>query len=353
MNSEPLFNDEFIGAPAKRILAQLLKLKDNGYPVVGTYCGYAPLEIARAMGIKPAVPGPFANSTIATAEAALPANLCPLIKSSYGFIQGDSCPFFSISEAVIAETTCDGKKKMFELIADKRPLFVMDLPQVPQHEEAMAHWTAVIIRLKQFLEKTFNRNITDADIEGAIQDSNKKNGLVMRLFAYAACNPPVLSWQEMLDIVFLATPLGGHELNPILEEKISILEDRREKGHYIGKKGAPRILITGCPVAGDSMKVFKAIEDEGGVIVAIDSCTGMKPFTNRIEENTGDPIRAIARRYLDIPCACTTPTSRPLEELSRMIEAFNPDAVIDVVLHACHSYNIESLKVEKHVTEQP
>ena len=100
------------------------------------------------------------------------------------------------------------------------------------------------------------------------------------------------------------------------------------------------------------MKVFKAIEDEGGVIVAIDSCTGMKPFTNRIEENTGDPIRAIARRYLDIPCACMTPNSRRLEELSRMIEAFNPDAVIDVVLHACHSYNIESLKVEKHVTDK-
>lgn len=349
---EPLFNDEFAGAPAKRILAQLLKHKDKGTPVIGTYCGYAPLEIVRAMGMKPAVLCAFANSTIAVAEASLPANLCPLIKSSYGFIQNDTCPFFSISQAVIAETTCDGKKKMFELIADKRPLFVMDLPQVPHHEEALTHWTSVIHRLKSFLEKNFNKKINDKDLEDAIQDSNKKNNLVMKLFEYAFLNPPVLSWQEMLDIVFLATPLPGTELNLVLEDKIRMLENRKKNGQFVGPQGAPRILITGCPVAGDSTKVFKAIDEEGGVIVGIDSCTGMKPFSMAIEENTSDPMAAIARRYLNIPCSCMTPNNRRLEELSKMIETSKPDAVIDVVLHACHSYNIESSKVEKHVTEK-
>ena len=350
MNIEPLFNDEFSGAPAKRILSHLLQYKERGTPIVGTYCGYAPLELVRAMGIKPAVLCAFANSTIATAEATLPANLCPLIKSSYGFIQSDTCPFFSISQAVIAETTCDGKKKMFELIADKRPLFVMDLPQVPQHEEAMDHWTAVISRLKTFLEATFNKKINDADIEAAIKDSNSKNQLVMKLFEYAALNPPVLSWQEMLDIVFLATPLGGKELNSVLEEKLRMLEERKKNGLSFGRKGAPRILITGCPLAGDATKVYRVIEDEGGVIVAIDSCTGMKPFASHIDENTGNPISAIARRYINIPCSCMTPNTRRLEELGQMIEKFRPDAIIDVVLHACHSYNIESSKVEKHVS---
>jgi benzoyl-CoA reductase/2-hydroxyglutaryl-CoA dehydratase subunit BcrC/BadD/HgdB len=35
-----------------------------------------------------------------------------------------------------------------------------------------------------------------------------------------------------------------------------------------------------------------------------------------------------------------------------MIKQFKPDTVIDVVLHACHSYNIESSRVEKYVTEK-
>lgn len=349
---KPLFDDEFSGAPAKRILSHLLQYKDKGDSIVGTYCGYAPLELVRAMGLKPAVLCAFANSTIPSAETTLPANLCPLIKSSYGFIQNDSCPFFSISEAVIAETTCDGKKKMFELIADKRPLFVMDLPQVPQHEEAIEHWRSVITRLKGFLEKTFKKQIDDSDLEKEIIDSNSKNMLVMKLFEYGFSNPPLLSWQEMLDIVFMATPLGGRELNSLLEEKLQILEERRRNGIHIGKKGSPRILITGCPVAGDATKVFKVIEEEGGVIVAIDSCTGMKPFASSIAEKTGDPLRAIASRYLNIPCSCMTPNDRRLEELSKIIELCKPDAVIDIVLHACHSYNIESTRVEKHITEK-
>jgi benzoyl-CoA reductase/2-hydroxyglutaryl-CoA dehydratase subunit BcrC/BadD/HgdB len=41
-------------------------------------------------------------------------------------LKTDTCPFFAISEAVIAETTCDGKKKMFELIADLKPMHVND-----------------------------------------------------------------------------------------------------------------------------------------------------------------------------------------------------------------------------------
>jgi benzoyl-CoA reductase/2-hydroxyglutaryl-CoA dehydratase subunit BcrC/BadD/HgdB len=351
MIAEPLFNDEYVGAPAKRILSRLLEHKERGSAIVGTYCGYAPLELVRAMGIVPAVLCAFANSTISTAESVLPSNLCPLVKSSFGFIQADTCPFFSLSQAVIAETTCDGKKKMFELIADKRPMFVMDLPHVSQSDEALTHWTTVVHKLKTFLETTFDRKITETGLEEAIRDSNRKNDLVMKIFDYAYLDPPVLSWSEILDIVFLATPLSGKELNPVLMEKLEILESRKKKGLHLGKKGSPRILITGCPIAGDSTKVFKAIEEEGGVIVGIDSCTGTKPFINPIPENSGDPIAAIAGRYLNVPCSCMTPNNRRLNELSRMIKLYRPDAVIDVVLHACHSYNIESSKIEAHVSK--
>ncbi len=66
----------------------------------------------------------------------------------------------------------------------------------------------------------------------------------------------------------------------------------------------------------------------------------------------GIPVRAMTRRYLDIPCACMTPNERRLDSLSQMIEQFRPDAVIDFVLTACHSYNVESYKVGRHVNEK-
>lgn len=118
MNLSPLLNDGYDGQPAKRVLRYMQEQKEKGYPIVGIYCGYAPIELIQAMGLVPAVLCAFAEAPIASAETVLPANLCPLIKSSYGFILEGTCPFFAMSEAVIAETTCDGKKKMFELAAE-------------------------------------------------------------------------------------------------------------------------------------------------------------------------------------------------------------------------------------------
>ena len=50
------------------------------------------------------------DETIEEAEKDLPRNLCPLIKSSYGFGKTDKCPYFYFSDLVVGET-CDGKKE--------------------------------------------------------------------------------------------------------------------------------------------------------------------------------------------------------------------------------------------------
>lgn len=346
---EPLIHDQFAGAPSKRALAYVQSKREQGKRVVGAYCGYAPFELIRAMDAVPAVLCAFSNSTIEAAESVLPGNLCPLIKSSYGYIITDTCPFFGLSDAVVAETTCDGKKKMFELIADRKPMFVMDLPQMPDEDGAKRNWAEVIGRLKSFLERTFHTTITEHAIESAIRDTNRKNTMMKKIFDYAAGTPSYLSWQEMYDLTFLAQPASFTDIEPLLESCIEALENRKKNGAYIGKEGAPRILITGCPVGGDATKVFKVIEEAGGVIVAIDNCTGMKSFLDTIEENASDPIQALAERYLKLPCSCMSPNTRRLEQMDRLIELFNPDAVVDVILHACHGYNIESYKVGEHV----
>jgi benzoyl-CoA reductase/2-hydroxyglutaryl-CoA dehydratase subunit BcrC/BadD/HgdB len=106
----PLIDDEHVGEPAKRALQYIQSKRQRGFPVVGVYCGYAPLEIIKAMRATIAVLCAFSDKTIRSAEASLPGNLCPLIKSSYGFIITDTCPFYGLSDVVVAETTCDGKK---------------------------------------------------------------------------------------------------------------------------------------------------------------------------------------------------------------------------------------------------
>jgi len=347
---KPLINDEYTGEPAtKRVLAHLQAKREEGKKIAGVYCGYAPAELIRAMGIVPATLCAFSNATIEAAETVLPANLCPLIKSSFGFIITDTCPFYGISDAVIGETTCDGKKKMFELITDRKPTYIMDLPQLPDEKEALANWTVMIRKLQTFLETTFKVRATDEQIEAAIKDTNRKNVMVRKVMDFAALTPPVVNWQEMFDLTTLCQGSTGKEAAPVLSEALRILEERRAAGYAYGPGGAPRVMVTGCPVGGDAQKVFKIIEEAGGVVVALDACSGFKPFMMDIEEDTKDPVRALAERYLKIPCSCMTPNTRRLTEMTRIIDKFRPDAVIDVVLQACHSYNIESHKVGEHV----
>jgi benzoyl-CoA reductase/2-hydroxyglutaryl-CoA dehydratase subunit BcrC/BadD/HgdB len=347
-----LINDEFIGEAPKRALQYIQKKRASGMPVAGAYCVYAPVEIIRAAGAVPAILCAFANKTIQAGEAVLPANLCPLVKSSLGFIVTDTCPFFALSDAVIAETTCDGKKKMFELISHYRPMHVMDLPQMPDEREAQANWASRNREVKAFLEKTFSRAISEARIEEEIKATNRRNRLMARLLEYAANQPPLMSWSEFYEIAFLAQVAFLEDIEPILEKALETLAVRQKEGIRYGKSNAPRVLVTGTPLGGDALKVYRIIEEAGGVVVAMDNCTGMKPFVRFLEEDTGDPISAISRYYLKIPCACMTPNTRRLDEIDRLVDLFKPDAVIDVVLHACHTYNIESYKIMNHAKDK-
>jgi len=228
----------------------------------------------------------------------------------------------------------------------------MDLPQLPDEPEALENWTTMIHKLKEFLERIFERTITDDRIEQAIRDSNEKVRKMNQVFDYVALDPPLVGWQELYDIFFLAQSARGSEMVPLFDSIINKLERRKKDGYVYGPSGAPRVMVTGCPVSGDASKVFHAIEEAGGVIVALDICSGMKPYMSLIEEGTDDPIRALAARYLQIPCSCMTPNDRRLVEMTKVIKRFKPDAVVDVILQACHSYNIESFKVGEHIQEK-
>jgi len=349
---EPLISDEYTGFPLKRSLDCILRKRREGRRGVGVYCAYAPVELIRAAGAVPIALCAFSNKTIPEAERVLPSNLCPLIKSSYGFIVTNTCPFFELAEMVVAETTCDGKKKMFELIASVKPLFVMDLPQVPEAGGAREYWATTIGKLRSFLEDKLGTSITDDEIERQIRLTNEKNRLMLRLFGYAAHTPPVLSWQEMYDVIALAQVVSTPELMEFLGPIFVKLDKRLADKKHVGAAGSPRVLVSGCPVNGDSAKVLRIIEESGGAIVALEGCSGMKTFMTVIEERTGDPVAALARAYLSVPCSCMTPNRKRLDALDALIRQYRPDAVVDVVLQACHSYNIESHIVERHVKEK-
>ena len=123
----PAIFDQFSEARQKGFLT-VMDLKERGIPLVGTYCTFMPQEIPMAAGAVVVSLCSTSDETIEEAEKDLPRNLCPLIKSSYGFYVSDKCPYTYFSDLIVGETTCDGKKKMYELMARGKELFLLHLP---------------------------------------------------------------------------------------------------------------------------------------------------------------------------------------------------------------------------------
>ncbi len=352
MMTEPLLNDEYTGFPLKRLLGYVLKQRSAGRHIVGYYCCYAPLELIWAIDAVPTCLCSISNKPIAAAEKVLPSTICPLIKSSYGHIITDSCSLFGLSEAVIAETTCDGKKKMYELIGDRKPMYTLELPQKQDEAEAFAHWVEEVRKFRTFLEKTFQTAITDESLRRAIKEANARRRLVLDVFEFARSSPPFVQLNEINEFLPLVSSGYGSEIQDFLHTIIEKLDGRKRNGAAVTDVLAPRIMLMGCPIAGDAEKIIRVLENTGAAIVVQESCSGIKPFLQMVDEDASDPLVALASRYFELPCSVMTPNSRRIEVIDRLIEDFRPDAVLDVILAGCHTYNIESYSINEHITRK-
>ena len=121
-------NFETYAEARKAGFLRMKEIKDNGGRIVGIFCSFVPQELLMAAGAAAAPLCAFSDEPIPAAEAHLPRNLCPLIKASYGFALTDTCPYFYFSDFIVGETTCDGKRKMFELMNEIKETYVMQLP---------------------------------------------------------------------------------------------------------------------------------------------------------------------------------------------------------------------------------
>jgi len=323
--------------------------KRQGKGVVGIYCEFTPRELILAANAVPVCLCGANNRTIPPAETVLPSNLCPLIKSSFGYILTNRCPFYLVTDLVVAETTCDGKKKMYELIAEKKPVHILELTQKVDEEEAFGHWLAEVGKLRKKLETVYNRAISDDDLRGAIKAMNHERGLLREAFELGKEDPAVVSGKELADLRYRLAGEPGHLR--MLEAFIAEAKDRKKHGRFASKKGAPRILMTGCPTAQGTTKLIEVIEECGAVVVVQETCSGMKPLDLQVDE-TGDPLEAIARKYFKLPCSCMTPNRGRTELIGRLAKEFKASAVIDLVWQACHTYNVESYLMDRFVREK-
>ena len=317
--------------------------KEQGKRVAGCFCAFTPLEILDAAGLLTVSLCGMSPETIPAAETHLPRNLCPLIKSSYGFYLTDKCPYTYFADLIVGETTCDGKKKMYELLGQGKEVYVLHLPQGVEAPYALSMWTSELRRFIAYLEEHFQITITDEALRAAIVRRNALRQARCRLMELLAADTLPISGTE------LYTFLDGIGFNFDVDD--AIRKTRELADSLAGASsdrvtaGGKRILVTGCPIGGVFKKVVGAVEKAGGNVVCFENCSGIKPARCQVDETAPDPVEAIAKAYLDIGCSVMTPNRRRMENLPALAREFRADGVLDIGLQACHTYLVESFDV--------
>ncbi len=342
----PEIFEEFAEARRNAFL-KVKEVKDKNIPVVGVFCTFFPQELAIAAGATSVSLCSTSDETIPDAERDLPKNLCPLIKSSYGFAITDKCPFFHFSDLIVGETTCDGKKKMYEYLAKVKPVHVMELPN-KQSEQGLKLWYSEIIKMKEYLEKFLDVEITDEGIREAIRVKNAERSAIKDFYGIMKDEELPIMGLDLWHVLNGAT--FKFDKRAIPEELKALKEKVLSEHKHI--KGRPRILVTGCPIGGATEKVISAIEDNGGIVVAYENCGGAKAIGRNVEEGTDDPYMAIAEKYLNIGCACMSPNPNRRELLSRMIDEYKVDGVVDMHLQTCTPFQVESLEIKNFCNDE-
>ena len=119
--------------------------------------------------------------SVPDAEAVIPRNLCPLIKSFYGFKLNRTCPYFQSSDLVVGETTCDGKKKVYELLNELIPTYVIEIPHKPDTQQGKEFWLKEVEAFKARIEELTGNKITAEKLKASIELINNKRKALKRL----------------------------------------------------------------------------------------------------------------------------------------------------------------------------
>ncbi len=319
-----------------------VQAKAKGQRVVGILCEFTPRELIMAAGGVPVLLCGGSAKTIPAAEEYLPANLCPLIKSTFGYHVLRNNPFLEMADLVVGETTCDGKKKMYELMAQSRPMYVLELPHKPDDPDAREHWYRELVKFAAELERRFGTRITPSGLREAIRTMNRQRALRRHLAELMASDRPPFTGRQLLRFKSSIAALPA-----ALEEYARILDDYRAAPPLPDAADRVRVLLTGAPMVHGAERVLEIIEQSGGLVVAMENCTGLKPLLEDVDERAPDPLRALAETYFHLPCSVMTPNQRRFEVLRDLAKRYRAECLIELIWQACLTYDVESYRVRR------
>jgi len=306
----------------------------SGRKIFGYFCTYTPEELLHAAGVHP-IRLFGGTEDITRADTLIQSFVCPFVRAVLDTaLKGG----FDYLDGIVHAYTCDATCGLFGIWQRniKTDFTYTYAPPYFMSEGSLRYHVSELGKLKKAIEKYTGTEISDESMAKSIELYNRKRSALKRLYALRASNPTPISGSEVLDVV-----LAGSILPP--EEYISMIEALiKEILRPVGcGQDAHRVYISGSEL--HDTEILRTIEGAGATIVGDDLCTGARGFHDLVEPG-GDPIEALARRYITrTPCPSRLPVGRRLEFILEGIRECRAETLIFVIQKFC----------DPHLAEQP
>jgi len=269
--------------------------KDAGKKVIGYNCGHVPEEVIAAAGLLPyRMRGIGADST-SIADTYFGPVICSYPKC---ILQLAGEGKYNFLDGMIFSPGCDSIRRLddcWRKAAEESHgvfpayRFYLGIPHKVT-DYSLDWFVSEIRRFIDSLSEHFGITISDKALRQSIKEYNHSRTLLKKLDDLRFQDTVPISGADATAVIISANAMPRDAYNAILEKLLSKLQKSKN-----GLNGKKRLLLGGS--AHDDSDILALIESSGGVIVGDTLCFGSRSYVDLIEED-GDPVIAIAKRYL-------------------------------------------------------
>jgi len=313
--------------------AEILEHKRQGKKVFGWLCTYVPEEIIHAAGALPVrITGYSQEMELEDGNAYLYINNCSFSRSCLQMgIRGE----YDFLEGMVAGSTCDGARRLFDLwqYYIKTPFHhVLTVPRkYTQRAHDLYHYQ--VAQFKQHLEEFLGIQITDEELRHSIEVYNEARALLKRLYELRKRDEPPITGAETMEVLNASFRMPKELFNEWLR---NLLDELSRSGNT--HKGRARLMVVGSVM--NNPEFIKSIEAQGGLVVTDELCTSTRYWSDPVViEEDKTLLEAISRRYLNnFPCARMVPSDERFNRILNLVRDFKVDGVISQIIRYCVPY---------------
>jgi benzoyl-CoA reductase subunit C len=301
------------------------QLKEQGRKLLGYLCAYCPEEIVYAAGLVPirlfGGHGPYTVS-----ESHMPDYYCAHARGCLSAGLGGN---YSYLDGIVYGYACLHTQGVYDSWTEQAPpnyTWFIDMPSLVDMPEAIGFFVEELKSFMGSLEDAFGVKITEEKLEEAIKLCNEDRALLREIYAQKKDPKPVVSGEEVFSLILenMISAKGQQGLS-------TFLSDQKARARPSQKHA--RIMVLGTEL--DDPALFAAIESHGATVVADNLCTGSR-YIWQDTEPVGDPLEAIAKRYLlGINCPIKHPMDRGLSLIEDMIVEYAVEKAIFIWPQGC------------------